>query len=410
MRKVSGLALLVGALPVACGGGDETERARQPLSGDLITVVGDGTQGHDGDGHPLVESWLNQPMEIVFDAEDRATIVDWNNHSLRRVTAEDTLETVIGQPFPGDWPCQVQDDANNCDVPLDGSVPAVELSLNHPMDVAFDADGSLLIVAWHNHKIQRLVGDSVTVVTGQQVPGFAGDDGLAFDAALNFPDSVIIDSSGALLISDQRNNRVRRIDSTGTITTVVGATSPSDYAGDAGPAAECSLALSPYDEIGGSDNPPPGGGLALDTAGNLYLADSFNHCIRRIAPGADGLIGSGESSEETIETVAGVCGMSGYRGDGGPATEALLSQPHDVEIGPDGALYVADAKNNAVRRVDLDSGTIETIAGTGQPGFDEDVYQAAETRLRLPYGIAFDSQGVLFIVDTGNNRVRKVIQ
>jgi hypothetical protein len=219
---------------------------------------------------------------------------------------------------------------------------------------------------------------------------------------------VIIDSSGALLISDQRNNRVRRIDPTGTITTVVGATSPSDYAGDDGPAAECSLALSPYDEIGGSDNPPPGGGLALDVAGNLYLADSFNHCVRRITPGNDGLLGSGEPSEETIETVAGVCGMSGYGGDGGPATDALLSQPHDVEIGPDGALFIADAKNNAVRRVDLESRTIETIAGTGQPGFDDDVYQAGKTRLRLPYGIAFDSEGVLYIVDTGNNRIRKV--
>jgi hypothetical protein len=369
-----------------------------PRPGKVTSAVGTGRQGFDGDGHAAHESWLNQPSELGFDAAGKLYIVDWNNHRLRALQ-DGKLQTVVGSKLPGDWPPDVA-----ADEPLSGT----DLALNHPMDVAFADDGRTYLAAWHNHKLLELeTGEGiVTRIAGGDRPGYAGDGGDGSAALLNFPASLVIDAAGALLFADQRNNVIRRIepDSAHTVSTVAGVKGSSSYAGDGGPAAAAGLGLCPFNEAGGSDNPPPGGGIALDADGNLYLADTYNHCIRRILAGTDGLIGSGDPGEELIEAVAGECGRAGFDPDVTPAT-LLLNTPRDIEV-REGTLFIADSGNHVVTSLSLASGRAERLVGTGDAGDASDSSDPLHATLRQPYGIAFDETGNLFIADTLNHRVR----
>ncbi len=413
LLSITGLGLLaLGAMGASCTQ-DQGNVSR--ASWTISTWAGDGTQGDDGDGHDRLQSWLNQPMEMVFGPDGRAYILDWNNHRIRRMKSDGRLESVVGTALPGDWPCQNPKDPNRCEVPLDGTLAGASLSLNHPMDILFAPNGMAYIAAWHNHKVLRYDPASglLSVVSGQQSPGFSGDGGPASKAFLNFPVSLVMDAAGNLLVSDQRNNRVRRIanDPGRTIKTVAGSSTPAGttgFAGEGGPATEAKFALTAYNELGGADNPPPGGGLAMDGEGSLYIADTFNHCIRKVVPGPNGVIGDGDPSREIITTVAGRCTVSGYSGDGGLAINARLNTPFDLDFGPDGRLYVADTVNHVVRAIDMNTGIIETIAGTSAAGFSGDGEPATSARLRSPYGIALDKESRLYIVDTLNNRIRIV--
>jgi DNA-binding beta-propeller fold protein YncE len=171
--------------------------------------------------------------------------------------------------------------------------------------------------------------------------------------------------------------------------------------GDGGPplAAQFSFQRG-LDQTGGDggDNPEPGGAIAIDAAGRLYVADTENQRIRRI-----------DLTLQTVETVAGD-GTAGGGGDGGPATAAQLNYPRDVEISPDGRLFIADTDNHRVRAVDLTTGVIETIAGSGAPGFAGDGGGARDAAFHRPFGIGVDAAGDLYVADTFNNRVRRVVQ
>jgi streptogramin lyase len=320
-------------------------------------------------------------------------------------------------------------DPTKCEVPLSGTVSGAELPLNHPMDVVLEKDGSFVLAAWHNHKIEHFDAASgdVSILAGGQKPGPGGDGGPATAALLNFPASIVEQSDGGLLISDERTNRVRRISpDDGTISRVAGMPPPPPpmmpapmppppppapgSLEDGVPATTAQLALTTADKLAGADNPPPGGAIALGDDGTLFIADTFHHCIRSVSPGSDGVVGTGAPEEETITTVAGTCGTSGYDGDGGSALEALLNQPFDIEIGPDGALYIADTENHVVRKVDLDSHQIDLVAGTGQKGYSGEALPATKSKLYEPYGLAFDPDGTLFIVDTMNNRIREIVR
>lgn len=418
------LAILSAVAATACGSSDTatTPQAAPPEPGSLVTWAGTGAQGHDDGSHFRTESWLDQPMELAFVKDGTALIVDWNNHCVRRVDESGKLTDIIGTPLPGDWPCQDPTMASNptdCAVPLSGTVSGTDLSLNHPMDVAVNDDGSFFLAAWHNHKVEHYDASTkdVSVVAGQQKPGvgLAGDGGPASAALLNFPSSLVKESDGGLLVSDERNNRIRRIAPDQTISTVAGVVPPAmgpnpGVLDDGVPATTALLALTTSDKLLGADNPPPGGAIALGGDGTLYIADTFHHCIRSVSPGSDGVVGTGSVDEELIKTIAGTCGQSGYSGDDGPATSALMNKPFDLEIGPkDGALYVADTENHVVRKIDLGSGEIHAVAGTGEFGYSGEALPAKKSKLREPYGLAFDGKGVLYIVDTGNNRIREIV-
>jgi len=406
-----GLAFVI-AVAAGCGSSSGSPTI---LAGAIGTWMGDGTQGYDGDGNVPAQSWLNQPTDLTFGPDGHAYIVDWNNHRIRRLRADGTLETFIGQKLPGDWNCENPADPTNCTVPMTETIPCSELALNHPMAIKFAVDATGYLAAWHNHKLEAFDPglSRVHIVAGGQAPGYAGDRGPAAASRLNFVDSVAVDKNGNVYIGDERNRRVRRIgtDEARTILDVAG-TSPappsSGYAGDGGPATEARLALAPYTVVDGADNPPPGGAMVLGLDGALYVSDTFNHCIRKISPGRDGIVGDGDPAEEIITTLAGTCTTSGASGDGGPAAKALLNLPEDLEFGPDGKLYVADTGNSVVRRIDLGTGTIERVAGTGKAGYSGDYGSPLQAQLDSPYGLAFDAAGNLYIADTLNNRIRIV--
>jgi hypothetical protein len=260
--------------------------------------------------------------------------------------------------------------------------PATSAQLQNPGGVAVDASGSLYVADALNHRVRKVDGSgTITTVAGTGIGGFSGDGGQATSAELNYPYGVAIDSDGNLYIGDTYNGRVRKVDGSGTITTVAG-TGAFGFSGDGGAATSAELYY-PY-------------GVAVDGSGTLYIADSGNSAVRRVD-------GSG-----TITTIAGT-GTAGFSGDGGQATSAELDGPHGVVPDDSGNLYVADAGNNRVRRVD-GSGTITTIAGTGTAGFSGDGGQATSADLNLTQGtgLAVDGSANLYVADTLNNRVRKI--
>jgi uncharacterized protein (TIGR03437 family) len=220
---------------------------------------------------------------------------------------------------------------------------------------------------------------TIITIAGNGVRGFSGDGGPAINASLNSPFGVVVDAAGNLFIADNENRRVRKVAPAGTISTVAG-NGISVFFGDGGPATSAALA-SPT-------------GIAVDAAGNLYIADTLNHRVRRITAGG------------IITTVAGN-GLRGFAGDGGPATAAFLDEPYGVAVDTAGNLFIADSSNNRIRKVTT-NGAISTLAGNGRYAYAGDGGPATNASLAFPNGVAVDAAGNVYIGDTRNARVRKV--
>lgn len=391
MKRLYSLSMLV-ILPFAagaCSGSDSVDPCRDQEAGTACRWAGvAGEDGFNGDGHDRLDTKVYWTMDMLWASDGTAWFHDWNNHLVRRVMQDDTVQTVVGWTdpiFPGDgvpgMPAAERSE--------DGAL-GTDVRLNHPTDFAELPDGSILLMAWHNHKLRRIDPDTgmVKIVCGGGA-GFSGDGGPAAMALFKQPKSLTVDDTGNIYIGDQQNFRVRRIDTDGVITTIVG-NGMQGFSGDGGLAVEASIGW----EAG--DNPEPSGGLAV-TDDTLYVSDTLNHRIRAV-----------DLATGMISTIAGT-GEAGESGDDGPATEAQLNGPRDIEIGPDGSLYVADTDNSVIRAIDLDSGDIRRVAGRDEPGLDvEDGLPALETSLARPFGVEFDHEGNLFIMDTLNSRILKV--
>jgi DNA-binding beta-propeller fold protein YncE len=381
MKNVIGAAVIgVAMAATACAPGDPCEDLE---SGHACTWLGvEDSEGFNGD-HLRWETRVNQVQDLEFLPDGTAWFTDFNNYLVRKVLPDGTVESVVGWTdpiFPGDG-------LSGGIIPPDGA-PGAEWQLNHPTSLLLKPDGLVLLVAWHNHKLLDIDPDSgmVKVVCGGQ-PGFAGDGGAASRALFWQMSDATMDEAGNTYVVDMRNQRVRMIDTEDIVSTIAG-TGTAGYVGDTGPALDAQFSWEP------SSNPPSGGILYHE--GKLYVSDTRNDAIRVIdlATGIiDGFAGTGEP---------------GYSGDGGPAVDAQIYAPRDLEIGPDGDLYFADTSNHAVRAIDLDTQVIRTVVGTGEEGLGEERLLATETMLRRPFGLAFDPDGNLYVMDSVNSRIVKV--
>ena len=356
-----------------------------------------GEEGFTPDGQNRFNTRIYWVMNVHFASDGTVYFDDWNNHLIRRIDEDGMVSTVIGWTdpvFPGDGVVGNP----NAERVGDGA-PGDEVQLNHPTDLDEDEDGNILIMAWHNHKLRVLDPETglVRILAGAGA-GFAGDGMAATAGRFRQPRALTHDEDGNLYITDQQNQRVRKITEwgTGTISTVAGggmAGAAGGYGGDGNTATDASVLLNW--EVG--SNPEPSGGVAV-ADGKLYIADTLNNRIRVV-----------DFESGLIDTLAGT-GVEGNTGDDGPAAEATLAKPRDLEIGPDGDLYIADTDNNVIRAIDLDDVdfTIRRVAGTGDIGMGEGL-PALETDLRRPFGIEFDADGNLYIMDSLNSRVLKVV-
>jgi uncharacterized protein (TIGR03437 family) len=348
-------------LPVAC----LLLTAWPALSqGNIVTIAGNGSGAFSGDGGPATAASLSHPRTLVIDSSGNLYISDVDNLRVRRVTPAGIISTIAGNGLPGSSG--------------DGG-PAVDASLSSMLGLALDNAGNLYIADSGNRRVRKVTSAGIiSTVAGTGVQGFSGDGGPATNAQLNTPASIIF-SAGNLYISDSSNQRIRRVSSDGTITTVAG-NGVTGFSGDGGPATGASLAF-PL-------------GMAMDSGGNLYVADGNNNRVRRISPAG------------VITTVAGD-GVGHFAGDQGPASSASLDVPEDLAFDGAGNLFIADAGNNRVRKVDS-SGLISTLAGTGENGFSGDGGPATAAMLNFPWGLTTDATGSVYVADRVNNRVRVV--
>jgi uncharacterized protein (TIGR03437 family) len=258
--------------------------------------------------------------------------------------------------------------------------PATSARFSTPNGVAVDANGNLYIADLYNDRIRKVdTNGMITTFAGRFGGVFSGDGGPATEAGLFDVAGVAVDAAGAVYIADMDNFRVRKVDTTGKISTVAGNGS-FGFTGDNVPATQTALS-SPT-------------AVAVDGAGNLYIADLFNYRVRKVNP------------QGIITTVAGT-GVAGNSGDGGLATQARFETPESVAVDRAGNLYIADSANHVVRKVDT-AGIISAFAGNGQGGFSGDNGQARQARLSAPRGVAVDAAGNVYISDAGNDRIRRV--
>ncbi|HKY39270.1 MAG TPA: hypothetical protein VJN18_25205 [Polyangiaceae bacterium] len=417
MKRLTCLMLTLPLL-AGCSGPDDADSAdcEPGRSGTICTISGNGENGYDGDASiRALDAKMSLPQDTLKAPDGTLYILDWNNHRVRALGADGVLSHVVGR---GELGGSLDDPANS--------------DLNHPTGLVLSPDEqTLVIAAWHNSKIRGVDLRSYGIVDscGDGRRGYFGDEMPAATATLDLPASIAYDpSNDNLVILDQANQVIRSVDEEGVIHRQVGmCVVDQDVACDGAepvqcpngsgkftcgdPMTECGKPCNPSYQAG--DDPlalrmaqpfgqsaDPGGRLAYDADGSLYFADTANHLIRRV------------TVEGAIEVVAGVepidgVPQNGTSPDGTPATETRLNRPTDLALAPDGTLYFSDVYNHCIRQVARD-GNVYTVAGRcGENGFEGDGGSPTGALLKLPYGIEL-SESLLYVADTGNNRIRVV--
>jgi DNA-binding CsgD family transcriptional regulator len=334
----------------------------------IQTFAGIGVASFSGDGGPATRAALREPNGIAVGPMGAVFVA--TDGRIRRISADGAITTVAGN--------------GNLGSSGDGGAAALaEIGVAGKWGntgLAVDNAGSVYIPDAVAHSVRRISpAGIITTIAGTGTPGESGDGGPANAATLTSPRGVAVDDRGAIFIAEAGGHRVRRIDPSGVISRYAG-TGEVGSGGDGGPAAAAQL------------NAPEA--VVLDRAGNLFIADTANNRIRRVA--LDG----------SISTVAGD-GRYGFSGDGGPATKAQLALPRGLASGSHGVIHIADSDNHRVRLLDA-AGTINTIAGTGTAGYSGDGDSPPRAQLNEPDGVAVDDHGRLYIADAGNHRIRIV--
>ena len=387
------LALLL--ILSACG---ETPTGPSGPYGRIETFAGTGDAGKGPAEAPPLQALFYLPQDLTYGPDGRLYILDWNNHRVRvtnkasdktrqqnpryrgRAVAKDNVITLIGTGELGDAPAG----------------RAREIGLNHPTHISFDPLGRLILTAWHNSMILRydFATDYIEPICGTGERTYSGDGGPAVLATINLPSATAFDPLGRMYISDQENQRIRMVDTDGTIHTVVGTGNPG-FSGDGGPADQARI----YAPIGQAA--PPTSRIATDEFGNLYIADTFNNRIRKV-----------DYATGIITTIAGNGNPTPYltsgREEGAAALAVALNWPCDVAVDSEGRVFFADTFNHCVSYIDLD-GALYTAAGQcGKSGDMGDGGHPQAALLSRPYGIELDPDDNLYIADTRNHRIRLV--
>jgi DNA-binding beta-propeller fold protein YncE len=343
----------------------------------ISLVAGRGVAGYLGDGGPATLAQLNGPTGVAIDAAGGILVVDASNR-VRRI-AYGTITTIAGSGVAGHV-------SQGLPLPEDGG-PAIDAQMNDPIGVAIDRDGNILIADALYHRIRRVTADgTITTIAGNGIPEFGGDGGPATAASLQYPTGVALDHDGNVFIADAANHRIRRIDPDGTITTVAG-TGGAGLAGDGGPATDAKL------------HKPTG--VAVSRKGELFIADEYNHRIRRV--GSHGKISTVAGASDIPPNYDGLV-PGDYGGDGGPATEAFLNFPTEVLLDGEQNVLIADSSNYRVRSVDRD-GIITTIAGGGSEPPADGLPAPSVSLAGGPTGMAFDGAGDLLVCEEYGHRV-----
>jgi uncharacterized protein (TIGR03437 family) len=335
----------------------------------ITTIVGNGTASFSGDGGSASAATVNAAPDVATDLYGNLYIADQNNHRIRKVDSKGIITTVAGTGTPG--------------FSGDGG-PATKAELNTPTGVCTDAAGDLFIADLSNLRIRKVdTSGKITTVAGNGTQASNGDGGPAIKASMYIPIRCVVDSAGNLYIADQGAHKIRKIDSSGTISTFAGTGNDlgivADFSGDGGPAIDADL-----------NNPTA---VAIDPSGIIYIADQYNQRIRKV------------DKSGIITSVTGT-GTSGWTGDGGPAVSAEVSYPGGMAIDQNGDIYFSDCGNFRIRKIS--NGTITTVAGDGTEGFAGDNGPALQAEFNNQFGIALDSAGNLYIADLTNNRIRKI--
>ena len=341
-------------------------RIRKVATGGVMgTLAGNGIQSYSGDNGPATAAQMNQPAGVAVDGSGNIYVADTANSCVRVISPGGVITTFAGNGIAG----------------FSGDTgQAIGAQLNRPSGVAVDAGGNVYIADTLNSRIRKVLPSGIiTTVAG----GGAAvvDGGPATGAVLSLPQSVAVDPAGNLFVSDTGTARIRKVSAAdGTISTVAGNGTPG-YSGDAGAATSAQL-NAPY-------------GIAVDAIDNIFIADSGNNVIRRVSGGI-------------ITTIAGN-GIAGYSGDGGPGINAQLTTPYAVALDISDNVYVADYANSRIREVTT-AGTISTVTGTGTAGYSGDGGPAITAEVNTPTGVAVDAQGNVYVVDSGNGLVRKLLR
>ncbi len=322
-----------------------------------------GTNGYGGDDSLATLARLSGPAGIVTKANG-AYFSDARNNVVRKVATSGVITTFAGTGTGG--------------YAGDGG-PASAARLRGPGGIATDAIGNIYIADSRNNVVRKVdTNNIITTIAGTGTAGYTGDGGAATAAQLRIPVGVAVDGAGNIYISDSRNQVIRKINTTGIISTIAG-NNTTGYTGDGGPATAAQL-WTPL-------------GIAVKSNGTLFIADSRNNVIRQV------------DTAGGITTFAGN-GMIGYTGDGGLATAANLYMPNDVKMDALGNVYISDS-NNSVRIVNTGD-TIRTFAGTGMPGYSGDGGPATAAKMSAPDGLAVDAAHNIYISCAGNNVIRRV--
>ena len=418
LAAAAGIAAALAAAGSGCGGSGGQAACDLDAAGTICTIAGSGENGYSGDDGPAPDAQMSLPQDTLWAQDGSLYILDWNNHRVRRLTTDGVIHHVAGR---GELGGTLDDPANS--------------DFNHPTGIIFDPTGRLLVIAaWHNSQVTTvdLQNGDIVDICGDGRRAYFGDEGPAATASLDLPASIVYDKDDNLVIMDQANQVIRRVDTDGIIHHVAGqcildrpppeGPGPCDapvacpggsgkltcgdpaatcttfrnpgYAGDDGPAAELRMSQ-PFGQ-----SADPAGRIAYDRDGNLLFADTTNAIIRKIDK--DGMV----TRVAGLEPVEGAA-QTGYSGDGGPATEAKLHQPVDLAVADSGTVYFTDVSNHCVRAIDPD-GTIRTAVGRcGERGYEGDGGPAEEALLKLPFGVEW-AQGTLYISDSGNSVIRAV--